>query len=254
MKNVHNVHPYILDYLERKNNKFFEPLVVSLTVLVPKSNNQRSPIKMKVAQSLFKHTFAKPTGFFALPKRLLHRPIPLFNAKVDQQNTNTDEHPSCAHGFHDMPASEQPITAGPEIAKLTKVELQKALKECENTVSLDKHAYALHLFFPRQYREAFDVCHALNIELAQLKAKSSLGASIRYGWWKENIKNAIEDIPPNVPVLLGLSYIAKKYRLKYSMFRQLLHWRKVDFNWKQYCVFHDYKSNQFFVGLQVWKL
>ena len=56
---------------------------------------------------------------------------------------------------------------------------------------------------------------------------------IRMTWWKENINLSIQGNPPNVPVLLCLSDIAKKYDLKTLHFRQILKWRETDLKWKQ---------------------
>eukprot|EP01080_Neovahlkampfia_damariscottae_P007845 gene7845-12318_t len=115
----------------------------------------------------------------------------------------------------------------PEILKNHYQDIKDNLRETH----IEQHL--IGTFFPFEHHDAYYTIFALNNELTKIKSEDFNASMIRMAWWKENINLAIQGKPANVPVLLCLSDVAKRYELKSLHFRQILKWRETDLRWKQ---------------------
>jgi hypothetical protein len=118
--------------------------------------------------------------------------------------------------------------------KITEETLKKHFEDLKSQIRethIEQHL--IGIFFPFEHQNAYFTVFSINNELSKIKSSDHNASMIRMLWWKENINLAIQGTPPNVPVLLCLSAIAKQYSLKSLHFRQIIKWREIDIKWKQ---------------------
>jgi len=94
--------------------------------------------------------------------------------------------------------------------------------------------FLMGLYYPVEHMNAYYTLQAMNLSLMSKHNPDDTNASLlKFNWWKDNIHQAIRKPPLDVPLLICLHAICKKYNLNSSHFRQLFKWREMALKWSQ---------------------
>lgn len=145
-------------------------------------------------------------------------PITMSSSVISQKNGSSVP-------FVEQPL--EPITDADIYERITPEKLHESFTIVRNEVR--KHHpefFLMGLYYPIEHINAYYTLQAMNLSLMSKHNPDDTNASLlKFNWWKDNIHQAIRKPPLDVPLLICLHAICKKYNLNSSHFRQLFKWR-----------------------------